>query len=857
MEYLHAVLCDEFNLGPWAARAALFSEEHWGILHVKHYAKACWDYRVIEMLKSSESGVYTIGQLVMEEHIWLPGNAIGLPWEPRGDLDVYTLTHAKKFSDLNVNFDKVHAYLTDVDNHNIQIMLNKIDVPASFDLRQFTTDELSTLSAHLHINNVFQYIDPPKVPLPLLPFNAVEQVQTMIARNIVPIMPQTSALWETIGLPDAQWSDASEDPCELKGAWPHWMQNRCHAICSSRDPCLRHAERAKIFCKFHGSAQPRQHIRESFKRRMSDVSPDEYKSPTADVPRYPETARPENPMSFAKGDQHTPQGFYLPVVRYEGLYFGPAKGFCGKFFFYEPNSRIYLYLGNTRMYGTKVQAFVNLVEENASGTTRSPDAVLSDDTVDPTRMKTLNYNKYPGMMELWRIIEGSPNLEQYYNAGCFKPADRTEFMDRFMEARYFSVFLSRGDLPTVVPIMPVLFPTDNPLEIDVETGEFDPFDQPICKTGARLGIDTIIFQHEIGGHDAVTEIMDTRKDWKKHLYEIPNVIIQRRTPSPHSKIWFPRDDGIVYVGSNPTQADMRYALEGVFGNVVRPLAFMDFGCKSVTDLETQARERIALATEELKRAEQREAEEKALRLEEDLLHLRYNPDNFPSVPKVFHWYRVRDLEHVVGSEECDERSLAQPNAGCRVECREPKLMFKDIMENKPSYMNRESMTVLYWAWFPNSADDDMEFYTRTGQSPNQLWDYFKALYPVLTGCRRWKPPVTRDVPPRDIARDDWRDVIEKMKCICMVGPDYEIPSQLSAVLITQAQERKFRGTTPWKDFANDVSNMTLTPGKVVFNYVFVFIPPKPWTIQVPPSMQPITNWVIGSSKNIIVEFNMQ
>lgn len=296
-----------------------------------------------------------------------------------------------------------------------------------------------------------------------------------------------------------------------------------------------------------------------------------------------------------------------------------------------------------------------------------------------------------------------------------------------------------------------------------------------------------------------------------------------------------------------------------------------FPRRSEQELTMQVRQDVEQELED--RRLRLEAEAKKAKEEEELANsLSYAPDDFKSDFNVFHWFRFQDVMHVVGDEggegaaapvDCTERSVALINENCQAECRDPRVVYRHIMAQGRSAVNRESMAVLYWAWFPDAHEDMHQFFQATGVVPALTMYYFKVLHPILTRCR-----AQRQVPPRsapalsDVSRGDWRDLIERMRCICIAGPDYEIPSQLSAVVVVQTQERKHRFMrnsnetkyTPWNEYIGEVMQLNLQ-GKVVFNYTFPFIPVRPWTIQLPPSMQVITNWKKGSSNNITVEFN--
>jgi hypothetical protein len=57
--------------------------------------------------------------------------------------------------------------------------------------------------------------------------------------------------------------------------------------------------------------------------------------------------------------------FYLPVVRYPGLYYKKSSTkYCGTFYYVEPQSRVLLNLGaNVVIFGSKVEAGIRLREQ--------------------------------------------------------------------------------------------------------------------------------------------------------------------------------------------------------------------------------------------------------------------------------------------------------------------------------------------------------------------------------------------------------------------------------------------------------------------------------------------------------------
>ena len=106
------------------------------------------------------------------------------------------------------------------------------------------------------------------------------------------------------------------------------------------------------------------------------------------IPRYQNTSRPKSEMNFA-GNKCL-QGQYLPVLRYEGLYYGGKKNeddkddendeaFCGTFYYYEPDSQVQLNLGKVLVAAGKFDAlwqFMSAIEKQMLLDTIKPFKIL-------------------------------------------------------------------------------------------------------------------------------------------------------------------------------------------------------------------------------------------------------------------------------------------------------------------------------------------------------------------------------------------------------------------------------------------------------------------------------------------------
>lgn len=123
-------------------------------------------------------------------------------------------------------------------------------------------------------------------------------------------------------------------------------------------------------------------------------------------PNYPLTMRAVT--SMAMWDPQTVfdrDSYYLPVLRYPGLYYGgeSTQYYCGTFFYYEPSSNTFIRLvrNRTRIYATKVAAYRDLLRRKRS---RTPVNLLSN--LDFAQMNFTYHTDRPShaMMRLVRSL---------------------------------------------------------------------------------------------------------------------------------------------------------------------------------------------------------------------------------------------------------------------------------------------------------------------------------------------------------------------------------------------------------------------------------------------------------------------
>lgn len=380
-------------------------------------------------------------------------------------------------------------------------------------------------------------------------------------------------------LREEQWWDFPGDPCDIKAAWPGMLSPtaRCSATCDMRSPfqCSRMAKSKTTFCAWHESVGVTMHMRGS-KRAFTDVTPQQYANPQG-LALYPQTKRAVSAMTFAANPfAAKPVGFYLPVLRYEGLYYSASSAegqWCGKFYFYEPESHLHLYLGNSRCFGSKVHAYVELCAESKCPPPTKIQGRYANIALDA--MTATGQEAFPGSVKLLKTIVESRNLDDYDLERCkqFAVPDVSAAWNNFVLSRYWSVYLSQRDLPHYNQnVIPALFPSDNPKASPVTIGEFDFLDQPICNMARGLQIDTVVLQHEIGSHDCVTEIIDTRTNYREHLHDLGSIFVRaKEEASKYPKIWFPHDDHLVYIGLNMPQAQMSDEIRRVFASLYPPI----------------------------------------------------------------------------------------------------------------------------------------------------------------------------------------------------------------------------------------------------------------------------------------------
>jgi len=196
---------------------------------------------------------------------------------------------------------------------------------------------------------------------------------------------------------------------------------------------------------------------------------------------YTTSQRPRTDMGLFRTPQslHTfpPDVTSYPVTRYAagmsaGIYHTEDNtGFCGTFYYHEPESRTYLASSRqVPVYFNKTTAYLDFAQRV------SPELRSMTDDVDPEFVRE--------RLDETRIIQDNPTL-------WLTPR---ELQDKY------EVNLEEINPDTLVYAGRFL---------NLYAAE-DDFDQILCDWGRSLGYDLVIFDHMVGSHQIVSEILDTR-----------------------------------------------------------------------------------------------------------------------------------------------------------------------------------------------------------------------------------------------------------------------------------------------------------------------------------------------------------
>lgn len=274
--------------------------------------------------------------------------------------------------------------------------------------------------------------------------------------------------------------------------------------------------------------------------------------------RYPLTGRPVTLMpSMCRVDQKGKKtcsagDLLFPVVRFQNLYYSNEKDnkeekvrkYCGKFYFYDPESEIVMNLGKCLISASKPHAFYQLASALLNEKTNNKRAhqvyrdvveqsLINEDDKrrflqieegwewnNKNKIKHAEFNVLPDVTNYNPDADGEGSINQVYG---------TKAAVKF----YYSLLAKEADVKVIESLYatPLWPSTDSDLKL-FEVGVHDHYDQIICNLARALQYDTILLQHEIGQSRSVTEVLDVRENSYEFLYRTP--------PRSVDQPWFPQ-----------------------------------------------------------------------------------------------------------------------------------------------------------------------------------------------------------------------------------------------------------------------------------------------------------------------------
>lgn len=250
-----------------------------------------------------------------------------------------------------------------------------------------------------------------------------------------------------------------------------------------------------------------------------------YLNPKFEYPRYTQTRRPVTKMPFT-GNHCVKDAKYLPVVRYEELYFGQHMSIkeevCGTFYFYEPDSENYLNLGRVLIAANKVDAAIKL-------------QININSSIQLFLEYKFTLKEWSKMLDKFDLPEAQ-EIQDYLTTLISKESDidlnTLSILDLYLP--------QPGNLVNKVNAVYEIIKRDKKEYMGYKlVSHFDYLDQKICKAAQKEGYDTILLQREPGEQRANTEILDVRT--RKQSYD--NICKEKFNIQTHSSnypsIWFP------------------------------------------------------------------------------------------------------------------------------------------------------------------------------------------------------------------------------------------------------------------------------------------------------------------------------
>lgn len=275
-----------------------------------------------------------------------------------------------------------------------------------------------------------------------------------------------------------------------------------------------------------------------------------YKDMSVKTDRYVQTMRPKaTHMRVQPLQEQNENILYMPVIRYEGLYYNNDENqYLGKFYFYEPESEYYINLGNTLLSANKYHA-IRFFEYLQLGD--FDEIYLLRNGIIP-KLLSLSY-LYIQANTKYSIVYHEPLDDNKLEADKISlQDDNSEFsslMRRLLNSplrddllyalsetkkELIRVFNTEEELsePTFkIKMMvhydaagrnPQLHP-DSTFSEEYNGNIFskaDYLDQPLVYFASKFGYDSIILQREVGEYNIVSEVLDCRHDAGNHIYKL-------------------------------------------------------------------------------------------------------------------------------------------------------------------------------------------------------------------------------------------------------------------------------------------------------------------------------------------------
>ena len=272
-------------------------------------------------------------------------------------------------------------------------------------------------------------------------------------------------------------------------------------------------------------------------------------------------------------------GAYLPVVRYGhpgggGGYAGPTgalpadekfKKVCGRYYYFEPDSGMLMYLGRVGIFGSKIHAFVYMFTTLMMGYSRVKDGYkkLSEAFSGSYEQSDL-LTTYKGAIDLTKhLIAGAvdtAHIGKYF--ASFEPwatfqRDYPNISGQTYWQWHASVYNTPNDDATFADVGGASNMWDTRDEVNPGykgwPGQYDQLDQFLCRMAQFMGLDTVIFQHEPEPDWTATEILSVREneDYLCGPMKVPLPPPRTSVAGLHSRHWF-KSYGFVYIKGTAT-----------------------------------------------------------------------------------------------------------------------------------------------------------------------------------------------------------------------------------------------------------------------------------------------------------------